>query len=112
MVVYNDVLNIQVWMDGCGDEHFISQNALPMWNFCKLQFSKFSFLSFQFKFQLNFLWGVADSIQIHTDEVKWSQFCWPPYSSPLSSCGVYSIEHGDSVNQEAVKQWTSAQPDL
>lgn len=37
----------------------------------------------------------------------------PPYSSPLfSSCGFYSIEHSDSVNQEAVEQWTSAQPDL
>lgn len=40
----------------------------------ELQFSKFPFLSFQFKFRFNFLWVVAKSIQIPHRDLKRSQF--------------------------------------
>lgn len=35
--------------DKCTDEHFITQNASSVLNFCELQSNKFLFLSFPFK---------------------------------------------------------------
>lgn len=60
------IIRFSIFKTFCGqgwEEHLISQNALPVFNFFEMQLSKFYFF-----------WGAENAINIQTHELKGSQF--------------------------------------